>query len=109
MVLGTKAWGSTPRPQNQVPKRSGSSLPVAASAVPFAFMNTSRNGSDTVTAAPFNMPRRMRRRLIAFDLMSIRASYGRGVDGSSHGRHLRRPDGEVRLVGDDLAQHVVEF
>ena len=45
VVFGVNGVGSTPRPQNQVPKRSGSSLPVAAIAAPLSSRKISRNGS----------------------------------------------------------------
>ena len=58
-------FSAIPRPQNQVPKRTGIGSPEA-SAVPLSFKKQSSSGNATVTAPPSSMPCNTRRRLSAF-------------------------------------------
>ena len=63
VTVFTAPFGVRPRPQYQVPNRTGSGAPDA-SAVPLVFRKQSRKGSATETAPPPSMPRNSERRRI---------------------------------------------
>src|SRR3954471_5738892 len=65
-----------PRPQNQVPNRTGILVP-SAKAVPLPFRKQSRSGRATVTALPSNIPRRTRRLLGLFIALSLTSKLSR--------------------------------
>src|ERR1700712_5693773 len=114
-LVGTKMPLFIPRPQPQVPNRTGMGVPLAQ-AVPLLFRKLSRIGSPTVTATPPTMPLNTRRlvNLLMSDSLAVRKTAVTGsmlIEGNSLrllGRLILRYWRRARLHPRDLRERVAQ-